>query len=261
MALDINIQNILNTLSYQFNSLLRNNDYGIDNIVVGNERYFVENPLENRQLGIVFSLGSGLVDFNEAVLPFDLVVLGQNDQMEITQKLLYDFVLAYTNTLNNGYYQRYSTPTIDDEFVEYAEDIRTLWGISGTIRFASSESANVSVQWLNGSEDFETIETLDLQFTLSNEPSPQPMSDSYGENITINRINTFTINFTTYANKGDFYTQILADQVSLDRKNTRYDMRIDFGNGIIYNLGMVVVNITGKQELGQNALVSITMAR
>lgn len=261
MALEINIQNILNTLSYEFNLLLNKNDYGVSNIVVGNERYFIENELKKNELGIVFTLGSGLVDFNEAVLPFDLIVLGQNEQMDLTQKLLYDFILVYTNTTLNGYYQRYSTPSIEDEFVEFGENIRTLWGVSGTIRFTSVDSAVAVISYLNSNGEYEVIDSLETTYTLNNEPSPQPMSNTYGENITINRINTFTVNFSMYANKGEFFTKVLDDQVSLNAKNTRYDMQIDFGNGVVYNVGMVVVNITTKQAVGQNGMVSITMAR
>lgn len=259
--LDINIQKILNTLSYEFNLLLKNKDYGIKNIIVANERYFIENCLKQNEVGIVFSLGSGLADLNEAVLPFDLTIVSTDEKIETTQELLYDFILAYTNTSLNGYYQRYSTPSIEDEFVEYGTDIRSSWTISGTIKFIAANSANLSLKWLNDDGDFETLQVLDSTFTINNEPSPQPMSDSYGENITINRINTFTINFTTYASKGGFYTKALADQISLNNKNTRYDMQIDFNNGVIYNVGMVVVNLSGKQTLGENAIVSITLAR
>lgn len=259
--LNIDIQNILNTLSYEFNLLLQNKDYGISNIVVANERYFLENNLQPNQIGVVFSLGSGLADLNEAVLPFDLTIVSTDEKIETTQTLLYDFILAYTNTALNGYYQRYSTPSIEDEFVEYGSDIRSSWEISGTIKFIAENSATISLKWLNDEGEFETLQVLDCSYTINNEPSPQPLSDSFGENITINRINTFTINFTTYASKGGFYTKSLEDQISLNKKNTRYDMQIDFGNGVVYNVGMVVINISLKQSLGENALVSITMAR
>ena len=261
--LNIDIQKILNTLSYEFNLLLQNKDYGIENIVVANERYFLENNLKEKEIGIVFNLQSGLTDLQQAVLPFSLTVVGKDEDLDLTQKLLYDFVLTYTNTALNGFYQRYSTPSIDNEFVEYGTDIRSSWEISGTIKFIASNSANITLKWLNEDGDEEIIPILDLNYTLANEPSPQPMSDSFGENITINRINTFTINFTTYSTIGSFYQKVLETQLSLNKKNTRFDMIIDFGlgNEYIYNVGMVVVNITGKQALGENALVSITMAR
>ena len=161
--LDINFQKILNTLSYEFNLLLKNKNYGIENIVVANERYFVENYLKTNEIGVVFSLGSGLADLNEAVLPFDLTIVSTNEQMETTQELLYDFILAYTNTALNGYYQRYSTPTIEDEFVEYGTDIRSSWSISGTIKFIAENSAPITLKWLNENGEWETLKYLEVK--------------------------------------------------------------------------------------------------
>lgn len=263
MALEINIQTILNTLSYQFNALIKEKEYPINSVIVGNERYFLENQLDENDIGIVFSLGSGLADLNEAVLPFSLLVLSRDEKMEMTQTLLYDFILNYTNTAINGFYQRYSTPSMEDEFIEYGNEIRSSWFVNGTIKFISTNSAVLSIAWLNDENEYEQIETLETRYTINNEPSPQPMSDTYGENITINRINTFTLNFTTYANQSNFYKKVLASQISTNNKNLRFDMKLDFGlgNNYIYNVGMVVSNIDTNQKLGENAIVSITMAR
>ena len=259
--LKVDFQKIINTLAYEFNVIIKEKKYDINNVVVANERYFMENTLAENEIGIVFTLDSGLVDLNQAVLPFNLLVISRDEMMELTQQLLFDFILTYTNTALNGLYQRYSTPNIEEEFLEYGSDIRSSWSVNGTIKFIADDSAILTISWLNDSGEYETIEVLDKSCVINNEPSPQPMSNNYGENITINRVNTFSINFTTYATKGGFYSKVLADQLSLDKKNTRYDMKIDFGNDNIYNIGMVVNNIQLKQQLGENAIVSITMAR
>ena len=259
--LKVDFQKIINTLAYEFNVIIKEKNYEIDNVIVANERYFVENTLADNEIGIVFTLDSGLADLNQAVLPFKLLVVSRDDRMELTQQLLFDFILTYTNTALNGFYQRYSTPNIEEEFLEYGSEVRSSWSVNGTIKFIADDSASLTISWLNDDGEFEKLEVLDSSCIINNEPSPQPMSDSYGENITINRINTFSINFSTFATKGGFYAKVLAAQLSLDKKNTRYDMQIDFGNGNIYNVGMVVNNIQLKQQLGENAVVSITMAR
>lgn len=259
--LNIDIQNIINTLSLEFNTIIQQKKYDIEHVVVANERYFLENHLPANSIGVVFSLGSGLADLNEAVLPFDLTVISRDEKMDLTQELLFDFILTYTNTALNGYYQRYSTPSIDNEFVEYGSEVRTSWQVSGTIKFIADNSAILSLEWLNEDREWETIQVLESDCSINNEPSPQPMSDSYGETITINGNNTFAFGFSTYATKTGFYSKILADQINLGTKNNRYDMRVDFGNGVIYNVGMVVVSVQIKQPLGENSTVAITMAR
>lgn len=250
---------IINKIATQFNTILQEKNYQKE-VFVGNERYFVENPLKPNQVGVVIEFGRGLLDFNQVVLPIDLTILSDSVDLDELQFLLYDFAINYSNTSNDLFYQRYSSPKINTNFALYNEEIRTVWEMSGTIRLVSPENAATKVYWKQNNEYVE-IEILSVDLSLTNTPDPQPTLDSYGEAYTINRTSTFTISFSSYTSKNELYKSIINNQITPGSKNVRYEMKVDFGNGIAYEIDMVVVSVALKQNIGENGIAVITMAR
>ena len=260
--MELNYQEIVNALQYQFNALIKEKEqYNNLVVYVANEQSFEARKLKSNEMLVAVRFGAASVFQGKIDLAvyFDIVSLG--NEIDKTQRFFSDFAIMYNARNNDGVLQYWNTPSVTNRFTDYAYETRAGLSMQGALVITLTEGI-VDIQVLNeDTQEYESIKFLSEDLNVEFTPLPEPTGESNGENITTNQVKTTTFSFSTYFENNYLVNNVI--KVAFDKNvsfNKRFTLKIIFENAIEVEKDFVVVNLSLKRELAASSVLSIVLA-
>ena len=234
----------------------RNSDpsFGGIDMKVENERQFtVEKEMKPNTIYIVLHYGESSVNFGQLILPVDFRIISEKNKIELVQKLF----LLYTSTYNlkraGTFAQFYSTPVVDNAFVEIKNGWRATLSFAGAFVIGASESDYVKELDYNG----EPIDFLSFSESYKNDLRPQPLPNGGGFARSVSGFATHTFSITTYLTTSAFCKKLNDQRYKDNMEDTTYNFTLKLNGGVAFtNRAYKCLSIEIGQKIGDSTIVS-----
>lgn len=257
--------NKINELIYaNFRRLMNTNEvYNDIELIVSNERNIdTLKPKKNRII-IVISYFESAITAGQTLLPLQLSILSEYNNIEITQALLYAYAESY-NTKENADFtikQFYLTPVLVGAFTEYYDGYRGLYTMSGTLLISENMNALTDFAVFDG-DKYVTLDLISSRINFSIQVSPDAFVDQPTANtFAVALQGTLTVNIVLYQTDNFLFDEILnmifAD-LSIDRI---YQCRFTYRKVTYSNINLQLVDYENANELASLPAVSLTFTR
>lgn len=196
----VNYTEVINLLRNEM-EIVRRSDarYSDFKIVLEDERLLAkEKDRSPDTIYIQVKFGAASTNFGVAVLPFSLEVIGINQDTELTQELLTDFVNKYNNTPYNDYTQFFLTPVVSQNNIPIYEGYRSMFIVSATFIIDNQLIKVDAIQFKTGDNTFEDIGFISYTDSTEAQLDPQPYSNMYGRTKSYGSFQTFAFSIVTY---------------------------------------------------------------
>lgn len=259
--MELNYQEIVNALQYQFNLLLQTDERFNDYIVrVVNEQGFEKEPLKSNEMLVLVRFGAASVLQKKVDLPITFTIIGLPNEIEKTQEFFNIFVLTYNEQDLNGMLEYFDTPSVSNRFTEYGKEFRTSLQMDGAL-VISLTNGLVDMQIFNEeTQEFESIRFLNEELESTFAPLPEPTGDSNGRNITTNQANTITLSFSTYLNQSYFVRESI--RYGFDKTlsfNKRFLFRLDISGIYVLEETFVLSSVSINGQVAENSVLSVVL--
>lgn len=275
--------NILNIIKEEFTRIIAQDYdyYGKYNFVLSNEQQFVpEKDRSPHKIYIVVKFLEGTPFAGQNIIPININAIGEQNSVEVCQRLLADFVQQYNLKTSDGtgnpisssttsiYKQFYTTPQVVNNFNEVYAGFRTLFYVGGT--FLVGESSNpiteITVSGLLPDNELYKVNFLSVQWSYDNQLDPQAYTGTHSRTKSIAKIATFSISFTIYLTNDAFCKRVLGmmldntgDEYAPDGNKTNFLFNITFASGLtVSEMPFKLANCTGQQNIGEFPSVSVS---
>lgn len=278
------INTILTIVKRQFEVIknLAGEDYKVFNIVVDNEQIITKKVYKTpNNIFVCVNFGSSSLDLGLAVFPITLKVLGENNGLEVAQKLLLDYANKYTQlsesfeSENNKTFvlkQIYQTPSVMSNFNEVWDGLRTLFVMSGSILigenalpinrlgFTWNEETNHNPFWVIDSTGKETLaisysDQYNLQIDAEATGTSNDFAKSWG------RVSTFGFSVSMFMKDNYFINKCLDIKFGDAPNNTIFDVWYKFSNAQAYRkVKCIMISFSIQQNKTDFPVCSITFA-
>ena len=259
--MELNYQEIINALQYQFNVLIKEKEK-YNNLVVHviNEQSFEKRKLKSNEMLVVVRFGAASVFQGKIDLAIYFDIISLANEIDKTQRFFSDFAIMYNAKNNDGVLQYWNTPSVTNRFTDYAYETRAGLSMQGALVITLTEGI-IDIQVYNEDiQEYESIRFLNDELTVNFTPLPEPTGESNGENITTNQTKTITFAFSTYYENNYLVKNVLQTALDKDRSfNKRFLMKIIFEDAITTEREFVVSNLSLKRELAASSVLSIVM--
>ena len=181
---------ILELIKEQFVTLMQKEyDYYKDyNIKLSDEITFLKkNDRNPNNIYITMKFGSAEVNFGQEVIPVFIQALAEKNKLEVCRKLLTDFTQTYTlsKIYDGKVRQVYTAPSVNFNFYEVQEGLRSLLSFSGTI-LVNNTANDFDLYYKGIGIEFDTILTnVDFGYDIN-------------EKVFLDKIGTLTQDRQTY---------------------------------------------------------------
>lgn len=216
--IEINYTEVVNKINNQFQVLLKNEKYNQLSIAVGNEELFSKIEKEYN-VYIVVKFTTSSFNFGQLSQNISLNVLGINNEIDLTQELLNDFVNTYNLHTEGGETQLYTTPSVALNFGTVLNGYKSLFTINGTLLIGKSTllRLNTLKYWYDETH-YEEIEVVSYNDITQNSLNPQVYANNKGRTKSYGTFQTFAFNIATYPDTSKQLIQKI------------YQMKYDFDN-------------------------------
>lgn len=228
-GIKIDYSKITKSIQYQFLKIVSEptNELSFLNLYVDTEQNFlkVQDQIVPNAVYVVIHYGEASTDFASSFCSVSLSVLGTENRIEPTRKLLSIFAKQYnmqnalisSTVTDNSLLQYWRTPSISSNFVETQTDFRNLFTLNGG--YIISESLiNFAIDGItyyyteNNVEKEEKIDYIHYNQDCSLSVDPQPFYTSGGFTVSENRFGSFTFGFSTYLMNKHLINDVLGIQ-------------------------------------------------
>lgn len=238
----------------------RNSDpiYANIDLKIENERQFtVEKEMLPNTVYVVLHFGDASVNFGQVILPIDFKVISERNKIELTQSLFSLFVSTYNMKRNGTMAQFYTSPTIEEAFVEVKNGWRASLSFAGAFLIGSSESDYV----LELDYEGEAIDFLTFAESYKNDLRPQPTPDGGGFAKSVSGFATHAFTITTYLTTSAFCKKLNAQRYSDDTENTTYKFTLKLRSGTAFtNREYKCLSVDVRQKIGESTLLMIAFS-
>lgn len=259
-AMDIAIT----AIKRQFNQVIASDPdfYRDAEIVVSNEQQFVrEQDRKPNMIYMVVKFLPASVNFGVTVLPITIAAIGEQDKIEICQRLLYEYAQTFNLKEDDGgsFKQVYTTPSVGANFADVWEGYRSLFFMSGTLLI--SEKANpVTVTYTyeeDGDKKSSQIEAITANAGFDVQLDAQATYSSGDVTESIPMIGTFTVSLVAYLTTDPLPAKIVGiiENRSL---NQTFELSIDFKSGASISGTFRLASWSMTQNIGELPTFSAT---
>ena len=206
--INIDNQNIIDAITMQFLAIKNSNDkYDGINFIVGNEQIF-DRISKEYNVYIVVKFGQSTVDFGQAILPLTLNILGLDNEINITQEFLNEYVNTYNRYTSGGIMQLYTTPSVNLNFADIYDGYRSLFSIGGTFLVTENTITTLNSLQYKKSTTYYDIPVLSYSDHTDVNLNPQPYTNTNGFTKSYADFQTFGFSIATYP---DFNNELIKD--------------------------------------------------
>lgn len=268
---------IINLLSEQFVGVMQQDyDYYKNyKFVLSNEQQFnnrnEKGNIDPNSIYIIVRFQAATLTYGLKVIPFTMDVFSIANNIEPSQRLLFDYAQKYN--LNNIVYkenglitQTYSTPTIVNNFNQVGKDFRSMFMMGGTILIGENTS-NIEYMEIDINGEKVKLEPLSIAEDFSIQLDTQATYNSHNITTSKAKIGTKTFNIVLYKQNNAFFKLIKAIEFELfdiapKGVNTEFDFTFKYiGDDTKYTKTFHLVNHTSQQNVGEMAVSNLTFTR
>lgn len=259
----IDYRQIINAITTRFNILFQQDDkpYTDYQLKVGNEQYFIENPLEKNEIGVAVHFGEGSVDYEQIILPVVLECIGLENEIDITQQMLTDFAIENNNTTVDGVKMFFNSPSKQQNFIDYGSSIRSLWLLNASFN-VSVNKADIEFTYNYGTAQTESVQYQQIVADYSNSPIPEATSNSNGVNITTNQAQTRTITLVLSAKNN---SQFLYDCFYYHTTGLNHAFNFTLTYNLLNNLTITdnykLVDLKAEKQIASNLSITLVFSK
>lgn len=255
----------INELIYaNFRRLMNTNElYDDIELIVSNERNIdTLKPKKNRII-VVISYFESAITAGQTLMPVQLSILSEYNNIEITQALLYAYAETY-NTKDNADFtikQFYLTPVLVSAFNEYYDGYRGLYTMSGTLLISENMNALTEFAVFDG-DKYVALDLISSRVNFAIQVSPDAFVDHPTANtFAVPLQSTLTVNIVLYQTDNFMFNEILEmifGEYTIDRK---YKCRFIYRNKTFTDINLQLVDYENANELASLPAVSLTLTR
>ena len=216
----VNYTEILNLLRSELEITKGGNpDFSNITLIVEDEQSWIKDNTRNpNAIYIVVHFTDAAINFGQAVVPVTLEVLSIQNEIELTQAFLNEFVSNYNRTQINDITQLYLTPSVSLNFNEVYEGFRSLLTLQSTFIIGNNTVRLETLTYYYGDNQSEEIEILSYNDTSENSLNPQPYFNTKGRTKSYGSFQTFAFSIVTYP---DGSKQLIKDIMAMKFDVTR----------------------------------------
>lgn len=238
----------------------RNSDPSFANIelVVENERQFtIEQEMKPNTIYVVLHYGESSVNFGQLILPVDFRIISERNKIELVQRLF----LLYTSTYNlkraGTLAQFYSTPVVENAFVEVKNGWRASLSFAGAFIVGASESDYVKELDYEG----EPIDFLSFNESYKNDLRPQPIPNGGGFARSVSGFASHAFTITTYLTTSKFCKKLNDQRYKDDMEDTTYSFTLKLNSGTAFtDRKYKCLSIEVGQKIGDSTIVNVAFS-
>lgn len=273
--------NILNIIKEELTDVIAQDYdyYGKYDFVLSNEQQFVpEKDRSPHKIYIVVKFLEGTPFAGQNIIPININAIGEQNSVEVCQRLLADFVQQYNLKTTDGagtdisvdttsiYKQFYTTPQVVNNFNEVYAGFRTLFYVGGTFLVGENSNPITEITVANILVDDEPykVNFLSTEWSYDNQLDPQAYTGTHSRTKSIAKIATFSISFTIYLTNDAFCNKVLGmmfDSLTEapEGNKTTFLFNITFASGFkVEGMRFKLANCTGQQNIGEFPAVSVS---
>jgi len=276
----INENKIMNLIGVEIQSILSSSDlyndytFKITNDLQFMQRYDHTRELENgkKVIFIVIQFSPATLNYGQTLLPFNLSVISEQNELYVCKQLLISFAETYNlEMLDNAetIKQYYQTPNVMSNFNEIGNAYRSLVILNGTLQISENQNP-AKVYWVHTEtiDDVETQVESQLDIIAFN-PNFSVQLDSQSfysiSDFTTSqaRVGTFTISFSLFMVDNEFLNKILYIMTKNTTNepngvNTTFKFNIKWKNNITTgSIDMKLVDVGIDQKLGEMPIITL----
>lgn len=198
----VDYSSVINLIREEFEIIRRNSDkFSGVKLVVEDERLLAKE--KDRSPDTIYcqvKFGAASTNFGQAVLPFSLEIIGINQDIELTQDFLNEFVNTYNRVSLGNFTQFYLTPVVSQNNIPIYEGYRSMFIISATFVIANDLLGLTELKYKSGTSQ-ETVGVIAYNDSSEANLNPQPYPDKGGRTKSYGSFMTFAFTITTYPDK------------------------------------------------------------
>lgn len=238
----------------------RNSDpaYSGIELKVENERQFaIEKEMKPNTIYVVLHYGEASVNFGQVILPIDFKIVSERNKIELSQALFALFVSTYNMKRSGTMAQFYTTPTVEEAFVEIKNGWRASLSFAGAFLIGSSESDYV----LELDYEGEAIDFLTFAESYKNDLRPQPTPNGGGYARSVSGFATHAFTISTYMTTSAFCKKLNAQRYSDDTENTTYKFTLKLNSGTAFtDREYKCLSIDVSQKIGDSTIITVAFS-
>lgn len=190
----VDYKEIVNTIARQFYLV---KPEGIKLVIEDEQSWNKEQDRTPETLYIVIHFGDTATNFGQAVVPITMEVMGLQNEIELTQGMLNQYVTEYNRLQDGDITQLYLTPTVNQRFGEVYEGFRCLLSVEGTFLIGNNtiRLETLTYYYEGGQENIDFISYNDAS---ENSLNPQPYPNAIGRTKSYGSFQTFAFSIVTY---------------------------------------------------------------
>ena len=227
-------------------------------LVVENERQFtIEQEMKPNTIYVVIHYGESSVNFGQLILPVNFDIISERNKIELVQKLFLLYTTAYNLKRNGNLAQFYSTPVVENAFVEIKNGWRANLSFSGAFIVGASNSDYVKELDYNG----DPIDILSFNESYKNDLRPQPTPDGGGFAHSVSGFATHSFSITTYLTTSAFCKKLNDQRYNDNMEDTTYSFTLVLNSGTAFtNRAYKCLSIEIGQKIGDSTIVSVAFS-
>ena len=262
----VNYEIIIELIRKEVELLRRENEkYSNLKIIVEDERLLAKSKDRSPEtMYIQIKFGAASTNFGQAVLPFSMEVIGINQDIQLTQDFLNEFVNNYNRTVSGDITQFFLTPVVSQNNLPIYEGYRSLFIVSATFVISNGLASLQTLKYKISDNKYEDNEFLAFNFVGEASLNPQPYSSNIDSKTTsYGSFQTFAFTLVTYP---DANKQLIIDIYSwlLDKERSHINDNFIF-SGVFKNISKQFEDwrfkcrsVNGDQKIGEQPLLTIT---
>ena len=255
----------INELIYaNFRRLMNTNElYDDIELIVSNERNIETLKPKKNRIIVVISYFESAITAGQTLMPVQLSILSEYNNIEKTQALLYAYAESY-NTKDNADFtikQFYLTPELVGAFNEYYDGYRGLYTMSGTLLISENMNALTEFAVFDGNK-YVALDLISSRINFGIQVSPDTFIDLPTAHTFATALQgTLTVNIVLYQTDNFLFNDILGmifADLPIDRT---YQCRFTYRKVSYSNVNLQLVDYENANELASLPAVSLTFTR